>query len=283
MKKKIIIVSAVVAVILFAGAFLFIGSMRKSAVERERLYLLSRIWKDAYEQNSLWEFVPDLDWDECYAEYTSKVLDCKSDYDFYMLLDEFIANLQDRQFQLKFPDDSEVVPLPVYIEKIEDRYFISEVRISARTIPNKSEVLEVNSTPIDLYLQKSFGDSKSTEANYNNALNKLNYYQKKGSSVELSIVTPEGETKQETLTCVGENTALAASARIDRMNNLNIVKIYTYSKFTAYQLENDIFIIEGTESDQNSDIIRDLEKFLNSPVDGSFTPVIEKAMGTSLI
>lgn len=137
----------------------------KDLTPEQKIYILSKMWKDVSENFAFFENVPDLDWDKQYQEYIPKILATKTKFETYRLLERFICSLKDGHTLMYHFD--ELFPhykrfnfnnnLRLYPESINKRVYITRVggEEMTKTIPLGTEIIEVNNLPVKQYLEES--------------------------------------------------------------------------------------------------------------------------------
>lgn len=138
----------------------------KDIASEQKIYILSKIWKDVSENFAFFENVPDLDWDKQYQEYIPKILATKTKFETYRLLERFICSLKDGHtymfhFNELFPHYKRFsfnnATLKIIPTNINKRVFIMRVETEemTKTIPLGTEILEVNNQPVKQYLEEN--------------------------------------------------------------------------------------------------------------------------------
>ena len=74
----------------------------KNITDEQKIYELSKIWKEAAYNFAFWDKV-DIDWDEEYRKTLVRVLETKDIYDYYNELSRFVALLGDGHTSVSFP------------------------------------------------------------------------------------------------------------------------------------------------------------------------------------
>lgn len=158
-------------ILMFWGAFLapstsLAQDWNKDLTPEQKIYILSKIWKDVGENFAFFENVPNLDWDKQYQEYIPKILATKTKYETYRLLERFICSLKDGHtymfhFNELFPHYKRFsfnnATLKIVPTNINKRVFIFRVGTEemTKTIPLGTEILEVNNQPVKQYLEEN--------------------------------------------------------------------------------------------------------------------------------
>lgn len=152
-------------IILFSSIRSFGQDWNKDLTPEQKIFSLSKMWKDVSENFAFFENVPTLNWDSLYQAYIPKALATKTKFEYYRLLERFICSLKDGHtfmyhFRELFPhykkytfNNSTLKLIPTNLNK---RVFIMRVGTEEMTkiIPIGTEILEVNNHPVKAYLQE---------------------------------------------------------------------------------------------------------------------------------
>jgi carboxyl-terminal processing protease len=125
--------------------------------ETEKIYGLSLIWQEVNYNFAFFDQVPELDWDAAYREYIPKVIEAKSTYEYYRLLQSFTALLQDGHTDVYLPPDTrDLIGRPrVQLRNIDNRAYVMNVGSSLeKMIPVGSEIIKIDNISTDQYLQE---------------------------------------------------------------------------------------------------------------------------------
>jgi carboxyl-terminal processing protease len=142
----------------------FSQDWNKGFTPQQKIYTLSKMWKDVSENFAFFENVPNLNWDSLYQNYIPKVLATKTKFEYYRLLERFICSLKDGHtvmyhFNELFPHYMRFNfnnNLRLYTEGINKKVYITRVGSEemTKTIPLGTEIIEVNSMPVRKYLEE---------------------------------------------------------------------------------------------------------------------------------
>ncbi len=132
----------------------------KTITDAQKIYELSKIWKEAAYNFAFWDQV-DIDWDEEYKKALARVLNTKERYDYYLELKRFVALLNDGHTDVSFPNeiyqDAECFSmLPVYFAKPGDEIIVVGVSEAMKdAIPLFSILVKIDGTDIHDYIQEN--------------------------------------------------------------------------------------------------------------------------------
>ena len=116
---------------------------------------LSLLWSEAKYNFANFDLVPELDWDAEYRAMIPRVMASESTYDYYRLLQEFVAKLEDGHANVYFPRVPEIqsdlshVPAINY-QWIEERLILDYVageEFEAAGITRGDEIIAINGQP----------------------------------------------------------------------------------------------------------------------------------------
>jgi len=128
----------------------------------DKLAGLSLLWSEAKYNFANFDLVPELDWDAEYRAMIPRVMASENTYDYYRLLQGFVAKLEDGHANVYFPNVSEFnsgrsnVPAINYLW-IEERLILDYVageEFEAAGITRGDEIIAVNGQPIQEYADK---------------------------------------------------------------------------------------------------------------------------------
>jgi len=121
----------------------------------ERIYALSLIWREAKYNFAYWDERPELDWDAAYRQALPRVMAANDAYAFFRELQRFVALLRDGHSYVVMPTDLKIPTswAPFETSYIEGKHVLMEVPKDSG-IPLYTEIVAVNGTPLEEYLQK---------------------------------------------------------------------------------------------------------------------------------
>jgi hypothetical protein len=131
----------------------------QSYTKEERIYWLSMLWKDVSTKFHNSERLRQANWDSLYVANIEKAANTESDMEYYKLLEEFIAALNDGHSNISLWKciyyDDRTDYLPVNICSIGGNYYVTETLIkNADDIPVGSKIIKINGLPTFEYLKK---------------------------------------------------------------------------------------------------------------------------------
>lgn len=101
----------------------------------DKIYGLSVIWKEASYNFAFFDQIPSFSWDSCYQDYISSVTETHTDWEYYRVLEKFMAQLHDGHTRI-FPP-----------KQLRNRYFgTAKYSIRTRLIENKVIITDIPDT-----------------------------------------------------------------------------------------------------------------------------------------
>lgn len=124
----------------------------------EKIYGLSKIWKEADKNFVFFDQVPDLDWDKTYQKFIPKVLATKSTYEYYKQLQMFCSLLNDGHTRVLLSRklvDAYEVSAPISTTLVDGKVYITEVlndTLKQQGVREGMEIVEVNNMDVHKYV-----------------------------------------------------------------------------------------------------------------------------------
>lgn len=210
--RKLALGAAVVAVAAAAVCFVGLGNVKN----REKVYLersvdLARIWNLAGEYYGYWDQLGGTaQWDAAYEKAVSELLECRTDFEYLALLEEFLSVLQDGRAGVldgagigQFPADfrPEAVALdwgtlPFGVEVVDGQFVVSQC-MSGSEIPLYARITQLDGKePLD-YLEEEYGKrvGVQTAGGRIDMLASALRFSEAGKKLRISFETASGEEK----------------------------------------------------------------------------------------
>ncbi len=177
--------------------------------EAQRLAGLSKFWSEVKYNFVYTKTLRDLDWDAVYLRYIPKVKAAKTTAEFYRILMEMCALLQDGHTNVYPPEalfDQFFSRLNISTELIEDRVIISQVhdaKLKQQGVMSGMEVTHVNQIPVQRYMERAQGSviSASTPQDRNLRLYGYQFLMGKiNEKLHLTLRDATGQTHQASST-----------------------------------------------------------------------------------
>jgi len=198
-KAKIIFIS-------FIASFIFNTSIyAQSYTDNDKIFYISQIWKDALCKFHSPEYLNTIHWDSLYVSSLKKAISCQNDDEYYLIMREFLAKLDDGHSDLNYNNFnySKTDFIPIDLKSVNNDYYILGVENSlVEKVPLGSKIIKVNNMPIQEYLdryimQYSFGHTLRDRIR--RALPLLCSSIKTNDSLTCQIKTPKGQIREVVL------------------------------------------------------------------------------------
>ncbi len=133
----------------------FSNKIPNALSNKDKVYALSSFWSETKYNFAFIDRLP-FDLDSLYESYIPKVLDTKTDYDFYDQMELFAASLKDLHSEVFYKMKGRYSSyFPLEARYFGDRLYIVNVREDlVKKIPLGSEILKINDLPMLEYMQK---------------------------------------------------------------------------------------------------------------------------------
>ena len=128
--------------------------------DHQKIYELSKIWKEAAYNFAFWDKV-DIDWDREYKKALVRVLATKDPYEYYRELMRFVTLLGDGHTGVSYPEwiyrDAEFFSMfPVYLMKLGEKIFVISTSEEIKDrIPLFSALIRIDGTNIEDYISEN--------------------------------------------------------------------------------------------------------------------------------
>jgi carboxyl-terminal processing protease len=172
----------------------------------EKLYGLSKIWQEVNYNFAFFDQVAELDWDSTYQAFIPQVLATESTYDYYRVLQRFVALLRDGHTNVYLPPDlgREMEGYAPWLElrNVEGRLLVANVGTSlAGEIPPGSEIVSVDGQPAERYLSERILPHVAASAEHARqyVASMLLLRGPPDSAVRLGFRSPDGATRERML------------------------------------------------------------------------------------
>jgi carboxyl-terminal processing protease len=133
---------------------------KESLTEDERVAGLSKVWSEIKYNFVFVEKLQDINWDGLYLQYLPKIRAAKTNLEYYQLLSEMVALLQDGHTNV-YPSQQEydkyqTKPL-IYIELMEGKVmvrWVGDSELQQAGLKRGHEIVSVNGMPVQEYSEK---------------------------------------------------------------------------------------------------------------------------------
>jgi C-terminal processing protease CtpA/Prc len=128
----------------------------------DKLFGLSKLWKEASYNFAFFDQVPNLNWDSCFQAYIPFVTDTKSDWEYYLVLQKFFALLKDGHTKVFPPATLRIkyyasAITQIKTQLIQGKVIITEVlsdSIQSLGIKKGMEILTIDNIEVHQYAGK---------------------------------------------------------------------------------------------------------------------------------
>ncbi|MHA7863379.1 S41 family peptidase [Flagellimonas marinaquae] len=176
----------------------------KFLTEDERLLGFINFWTEVKYNFAFFDQVPNLNWQQVLIDYLPKVRNASSNLEYFRILQEVCALLNDGHTNIFIPSEleSEFGFPAVTISPIDDALFITNTDIQfERKIPLGSKLIKVDGLPVEKFIEKQIRPyiSSSTEHIRRNIEAHEVLKGMRTDSVRIEILTPENQLRQLSL------------------------------------------------------------------------------------
>ena len=196
--------------VFFTCAVSSLAQMPNTLSGSEKVYGLSLFWQEV---NYNFVYLNKVDreaWNTRYRELIDEVQKTENDYEYYRLLQAFCAMLGDGHTNVYFPEkiqaqlfNTHFGEYRLFLSNIDGKAIISRVNASKkREIPIGTEIVKVNGVPTAEYRSqfvKPYISSSTVHILEDWSVMRL-FEAPEGTSFEVEMLTPKGETKRLKLT-----------------------------------------------------------------------------------
>ncbi len=246
--KKLALAGGIAAVVVACSACS--AAMRN----REDMYLersidLARVWHSATQYYGYWDRLGGTaQWDDAYENAVAGLKDCRTDFEYLALLEEFLAVLKDGRAGVldgagigRYPEgfrtDAKSLDwgvLPFGVDEIDGTFVVSEC-LSGSEIPLYSEILQLDGREPLEYMEEKYGNrvGAQTAGARADMLASALRFAEAGTKVRVSYETAEGESRTVSLTYKKENLNVPAAETAEFL--LPGEPVYEGSAFNIYE------------------------------------------------
>jgi C-terminal processing protease CtpA/Prc len=172
----------------------------------QKIYGISNFWKEVSYNFAYFDQVPELDWDKAFEEYIPKVLETKSTFEYYRVLQRFCALLKDGHTGVSIPRamrDRYWDRPQVILADLQRKPIVTNVAKNlSDKLPIGSEIREIDGRPFAAYMKEEilpYISSSTEHILWNDGIVRLLDGPIR-SEVTVTALTPDGRTNSVTLT-----------------------------------------------------------------------------------
>jgi carboxyl-terminal processing protease len=174
--------------------------------DSEKLAGLSLVWSEAKYNFAFFDKVPQLYWDSLYVSYLPKVVQTRSTLEYYLALQEMMAQLNDGHTGVYPPESvGDMYSRPGFSTAlIEDKVIVTEVmdkNLLDMGIWKGSEITHVDGEEVKAYVSRAVRPYVSSSTEHYRMFTQYGFQfllGKRGTSVQLTFRTPEEKTLTRT-------------------------------------------------------------------------------------
>lgn len=167
---------------------------------------LSELWAQAkFDFANFWH-VPSLDWDKTYRDFIPKVLATRSAAQYYRVLQQFYAELQDGHSNVYPPDQLNISPMPLHTRLVDGHLLVlgaTRRGFDLQGVHPGDEILSINGENAISWARRNVEPlvSASTQQDRDNRTFGSDLFRtREGTSFTLTISTPSGTHSTHTFT-----------------------------------------------------------------------------------
>lgn len=155
--------------LIIVTTLLFIGNVKSQEItNEEKLHGLSLYWSEAKYNFAYFDRVKNLDWDSLYQAYIPKVLNTKTNFEYFKEMQSFAAHLKDGHSLVLLLDHltEHLDELAISIREFDDKYYVVNTdKILSAKVPLGSEIIKIDDYQIDDFISENIKPyiSASTE------------------------------------------------------------------------------------------------------------------------
>lgn len=185
--------------------FLLFGNniLAQDYTENEKILCISQIWRDAKDRFHSPDNLLSINWDSLYVSSLNKSLKAKDDNEFYLLIREFLAKLNDGHSDVNYNtflfNNFNADFIPIEIKCIKNDYYILGIDESlSEKVPLASKIIKLNDLPIQEYLNHhvmQYVSGSTMQDKTDKALQFLCSSNRYSDSICLQIETPQKDIR----------------------------------------------------------------------------------------
>lgn len=171
----------------------------------EKVAGLSLFWSEARRNFVHFDHVPELKWDEVYMQYLGKVIAAPTTRDYYLLMTQLAALLQDGHTNVEMPPElarAVYARPPLRTALVEDKVLVRHVGDEdvARRVRAGDEVLAIDGEPVRQYAERRVAPFVSSSTPQDKAVRVFGYQLlsgDEGQAVRLRLRGEDGAEREE--------------------------------------------------------------------------------------
>jgi C-terminal processing protease CtpA/Prc len=272
-------------IIFFFGKSFAQTELPNTISSADKVYGLSKFWNEV---NYNFVYLNKIDrqkWDSDYKRLIEEVQNTKNDYEYYRLLQKFVASLKDGHTNIFFPSsfskfmlNAEFGNYKFSFERIEGKVIITKINKSKKhEIPLGTEIIEVNNLSTDQYLAKHVNPyiAVSTKEFLKAFSVTQMFYQPKGTVFNIKFKKPNGKiiSKELTISPVSEKEMYSKNKKEGIFNFKWLKNKTVYIALNSFQSSkiDSLFKSKLPEIKKAKGLVIDLRKNFGGSADYAFS------------
>lgn len=172
--------------------------------QERKIYYLSMLWKEVDYNYPFFNRLEDYDLDKTYLDHLELALQTESIYDYYQVLQRFMATLRDCNTRIVLPQaiSSQLNYPLIMLEDMDDKIIITNIgKRFVDDVPIGSELTHIEGIPVNRYLEDKVSPyiSASTDEILRQKSLLFAFLGLENREVSISIKTPEGSSARAVL------------------------------------------------------------------------------------
>lgn len=171
----------------------------------ERVLGLATVYSMSKKHFAGFDRLPDLDWDKAFMQHLPLVEKDQSLYEYYRVLQRFIALLEDGHTTINFPQpvQQQLDTLPIRVDVVEGKWIVSSrfpvKEVLDEDIPRGSELISIEGRPPEKYYAETFYPYIAASREQMKRHGLAYAFYPKNTPVKMTLRLPNGSTRERVL------------------------------------------------------------------------------------
>ena len=218
----------------------------------DKLFGLSTLWQEVNYNFAFFDQVPDLNWDKEYQLAMKEVIASETNVEYYKILQQLTAKLQDGHTQVYFPENIEQLHSTIKLKVKEQDglyYVVNHGEDMARAISIGSIVTEINGLPIQDYINQEIAPFTAASTSHGKQMLVEDYLFFGLKDETITLAVQKNETAQKKTISLTRNYNRYGNWKLDipssktnfefsTDNTISVVSIYSFERedvITAFE------------------------------------------------
>ena len=170
--------------------------VEKNLSTEQKLFELSLLWMEAKYNFAFFDQIPDLIWDDCYKSFIPRVMNTKTDWEYYLVLQKFYSMLNDGHTRVFPPAELRnkyygTATKQIETRLIEDKVIITRVvnpTLQSNGLKIGMEIRKINDQNVHEYADKNVAPYTFSSTPQHRALEIYGYTLLSGSVSKPAII-----------------------------------------------------------------------------------------------